>query len=133
MLEITEEQKEQARESNKLRRAEKLNQYLDAIKGMDSKERLLFKAKYEIDEYWDAARRPLPMRVVSQRYNRTAKRLFGSYESFLIELQARYNMEILTTPRKGNRFIITDEQLASLGVMHGSLDFETFLGTLERK
>jgi len=130
-VEFTEEDKRKNLEYTKKVSQERGRRFTELTHGRKGLDLLSAQLKHELEVYYDQFTRPMPLQVVSQRYNKQIKKYVPTFQAFVTGLTNSGEFIIIDTVRRGRRFLMLTEQLNKLGIMAYSAEFDQYVGQLD--
>jgi len=127
---LTPEQIQEANNYNREKSKKRSLERLAKMQSMSPSEEFMFTVENTIQDHWEDFALPIPMSVMSSRFNRSAKRHFGSWENFIIQLDVHVGVVILKCPPRSKRFVFTCRDFDTLGIFEGSSEYLNYIEML---
>ena len=132
-MELTDQQKKERQEYSRQMSQERAQRFRELIEGKEGVERLVGQMIHEIETYFEDFRAPMPLRILSQRYNSQIKRHRPTFQEFVNEIALRGDFIVLQTQSKGRRFLILPEQLEKMGLGLHSPELDDYIELLDKR
>ena len=111
---------------------QKAERFRELTHGKQGIERIMGQVYYEVEQSYEMHFKPMPLRALSQRYNRQIKPYYDSFQGFLNELLATGQYIVLETPKYRTRYIGLTKQMAQHGVGADTPEYEQYIRDLEQ-
>jgi len=106
-------------------------QYRALLDGKTGLDRLTAQIAHDCEHYWAYTSRPMPVKILSQRYNRQSKKYANSFVELINDLSHSGVFVLLELPKHGKRLLCLAARLDEQGICRNTLEMEVYIERLE--